>query len=294
MAQPFKNGAFMKTVDYSSYLYDDNFFVKLTKFDWFCAGVDCDIVLFVENFKKFFDCDVEDVPPRNGYRYAIRLVRGSHVFALVMYGGDNVGSRLYVQASGYESNALRDYLVIHYPDSVLIRADICLDIDEPDVFKSLFELLCRVSTQFRLNTNSVGDWVNEVGGRTFYVGSRQSPAYCRLYEKGKQLLVKNPDYVRLELECKPKNGDSRYHWFSRPASDFWGFNAWTASLFSQISGLGILPSSVKPGIVHRDSSHDRAMHFLIRQYRQTIQNELHYNGGDYILLINRLLGVCNE
>lgn len=275
-------------------LFDDNYFVSLSKFDWFCAGVDTSVVPFIDLIKKHFDADVEHSIPRNGYRYCVRIVRGSHVFAVVMYGGDNVGTRLYVQASGYEANALRDYLVMFYPDSTLIRADVCLDIDEPDVFQSLFNVLCAVSTKHRLNTNSVGDWVNAIKGRTFYIGSRQSPVYARLYEKGKQLLNGSPDYCRLELECKPKNTAAREYWFSKPAHDFWSFNSWSSDLFSRVASLDISPDSIKPGVVHRESSHDRAMHFLIRQYRQTIRNELSFNGGDYLSLISKLIGESNE
>lgn len=293
-AYTFLEASTMKKSAFESFLFEDNYFVGITKFDWFAAGVESPVVSFVDSIKTHFRADVEHVVPRNGYRYAVRIVRGVHVYATVMYGGDNVGSRLHVSASGFESNELRDFLVLHYPDSILLRADVCLDIDEPEVFDSLFKVFCNISSDFRLNTNSVGDWVNNIKGRTFYIGSRQSPAFGRMYEKGKQLLSGSPDHVRVEIECKPKNTDSRAHWFSKPAAEFFSFNSWTSALFSAISSLNIDPSSVKPGVVHRESSHDRAMHFLIKQYRQTLKNELSFNGGDYFLLINRLIGSENE
>jgi phage replication initiation protein len=41
-------------------------------------------------------------------------------------------------------------------------------------------------------------------GRTFYVGSRESATFCRVYEKGRQLGDAGSDWVRVELELKPR------------------------------------------------------------------------------------------
>lgn len=266
-------------------------FFSSARFDWFCASVLCDVQVFVDAAKLFFDCDIEHIPPRSGYRYAVKFFKGSLVHLVLMWDGPNVGDRLYVLASGFESNALRDWLVVNYPDSYLLRADVCLDIDEPDSFSSLYNLSLIASRKFRLRTANAGDWANKIQGRTFYVGSRQSPAFLRLYEKGKQLLNGSDDHSRFEFEFKPKNSSARLHWFSQSPSDFFSFNPWVSFVFSQLCSSDILPSSVLAGTDrHKDSSHDRAMHFLIKQYRNTIINELKINGGDYVLLIDRLAG----
>lgn len=270
--------------------FDQSYFVKATKFDWFCAGVEVDVVLFVQSAQQHFDADVEHCLPRNGYRYAVKLYKGALVHCIVMWGGENVGSALYVLATGYESNSLRDWLVITYPSSYLIRADICIDIDEPGCFVDLYKLALGHSREFRLKTANAGDWSNALGGRTFYCGSRQSPAFMRLYEKGKQLIKGSPDHVRLEFEFKPKNMSARLAWFSAPAAEYWTFNKWVGNFFEKLSGLPIDPSSIKVGTYHRQSDHDRAMHHLVKQYRNTIKKELTNNGGDYLLLLSRLVG----
>ncbi|QNT58748.1 replication initiation factor domain-containing protein [Neisseria musculi] len=54
---------------------------------------------------------------------------------------------------------------------------------------------------------SVGtDWESNNGkGKTYYVGSRESSKYVRVYEKGKQLGDKQSPWVRFEIEFKAKD-----------------------------------------------------------------------------------------
>ena len=50
------------------------------------------------------------------------------------------------------------------------------------------------------------DWESNNGkGKTYYIGSRESSKFVRVYEKGKQLGDKNSDWVRFEIEFKSKD-----------------------------------------------------------------------------------------
>lgn len=50
-----------------------------------------------------------------------------------------------------------------------------------------------------------GDWKRPNGkGRTLYIGSRQSPQYCRIYEKGKQLGDPESNWLRTEIQFSAK------------------------------------------------------------------------------------------
>ena len=52
------------------------------------------------------------------------------------------------------------------------------------------------------------DWEpesTEGKGKTYYVGSRESSKFCRIYEKGKQLGDVNSNWVRFEIEFKAKD-----------------------------------------------------------------------------------------
>mgnify|MGYP003599080441 FL=1 len=50
------------------------------------------------------------------------------------------------------------------------------------------------------------DWESNNGkGKTYYVGSRESSKFVRIYEKGKQLGDKSSDWVRFEIEFKSKD-----------------------------------------------------------------------------------------
>ena len=50
------------------------------------------------------------------------------------------------------------------------------------------------------------DWESNNGkGKTYYVGSRESSKFVRVYEKGKQLGDKQSSWVRFEIEFKSKD-----------------------------------------------------------------------------------------
>lgn len=88
----------------------------------------------------------------------------------------------------------------------ITRVDIAID------FQGDFESYYRLCSEFRkkrgVKSSTVGDWEDGEDGRTYYIGSRKSESYIRLYEKGKERACRGiegvpPDLLRLELEFKP-------------------------------------------------------------------------------------------
>lgn len=67
------------------------------------------------------------------------------------------------------------------------------------------------------------DWESNNGkGKTYYVGSRESSKYVRVYEKGKQLGDKASDWVRFEIEFKAKDIVIPFEVLTAPGEYFGG------------------------------------------------------------------------
>ena len=129
-----------------------------------------------------------------------------------------------------------------------------------------------VKGKHRLKGERKGDWEDfpELG-RSQYLGSPQSVAMLRLYEKGKQ-----PEYrhlphlgnlVRAEIQVRPaKEAKSEYSQLT--AADAWGASAWSREL----AGL-ILLDHVEPhpaGTIWRKTSLERRTAWVCTQAGPTL------------------------
>lgn len=122
------------------------------------------------------------------------------------YGANRKNMHLSIACSGwlspYFKRALKDIGVPYW----ITRVDVAVD------FIGDFEAYHKICSDFRrkrgVKSSTVGDWEDGADGRTYYMGSRKSESYIRLYEKGKERICKGlegvpPDLLRLELEFKP-------------------------------------------------------------------------------------------
>ena len=122
------------------------------------------------------------------------------------YGSTREGMHMSIATSGTDTVLLKDFLAKYNITYVITRADIAAD------FLGSFEKIYRACSNFRkrrgLKSQLAGDWEDGKAGRTFYMGSRSSESFMRLYEKGKELQLKGygapDDLLRLELEFKPQ------------------------------------------------------------------------------------------
>lgn len=274
-------------------------------FDWFAVGVEFSSLNHFKSTVEAYhqNVDYQQIQARNGYETALKVSCTGMVFT-ASFGGPNVGSRMLLQASGAEAEPFRAWFLRLVDtrgkreslDPVLIRADVAIDFDEPGVFDALTRILESVAKSNRLKKSCLGDWIapNDPKGRTLYVGSRQSPVMVRLYEKGKTLLEVRPDLARLELEIKPKKLAPRREYVTLEARDLVFCNAWSTDLYTRISGAEPWSYPCPPGTVHRETDHERAFAHLVKQYRDTIKTELDNLGGDYMMLLERLLGIGSK
>ena len=282
-------------------LVNQNYVLGGLFFDWFAVGVECSFPHLLALLECSRDnVDFQQITPRSGYEQAFKVF-GTGINFVAMFGGSNVGTRMMLQASGSDAEPFRDWFLACFTDDdhalsrydpVLIRADVAVDFDEPGVFGDLTKVLIGVSESHRLKKACLGDWISpsDPKGRTLYVGSRQSPVMCRLYEKGKTLVDVRPDLARLEIEIKPKRAKARSQYVTLSARDLVFCNAWTTALFVSLSGVSYESAALPPGTVHRDTDHERAFAHMVKQYRSTIKKELDILGGDYMMLLKSLLG----
>lgn len=140
-----------------------------------------------------------------GYDEALTLkIDGDRV--LTIYKGGNSGTRC-LESTGSFSGLLRDVLVLSGVEFRPSRMDACLDYDEEGLSDTLFDFAKTFAQQHDLKINMQGDW-HRGRARTLYIGSRSSPVFMRIYEKGHKAIdegneTASPHWVRIEVECKP-------------------------------------------------------------------------------------------
>lgn len=262
-------------------------------FDWYSAGVTDSPDYILGRLQDGFPMsDIELAKPRNGYEQAASLVRGSNTLCEALWGG-NTGDRVLVVGTGQNAAPVASLVRSEWPDHHLIRGDVCEDFDEPDAFPILSEMMFNVADQHRLKVSHQGDWHRCEEGRTLYVGSRKSPVFCRLYEKGLEHRSKgwNPaasrDWVRLEIEVKPKKNDARKLLATLQPDDFMGCSPWTRDV-SRMLFDSSLEAITGLGTIRRLSDRDRALAAMVRQYGKHLES-LKSDEGSWCA-VGRILG----
>lgn len=125
-------------------------------------------------------------------------------------------------------------------------------------------------------------------GKTDYLGSRSSPVFGRIYEKGKQVLSRGdhvewdevPEglgpagldgWVRCEIEVKPKHPLARESLARMSPDEVWGCCAWANELRSEMGHLAAPRFDV--GSVWRPSNTERLYRALLRQYGRFLDEQ---------------------
>lgn len=246
------------------------------KFDAFVFRVELDVFDVCQLFESLgFSLDAGS--PQYGYRYCYKLELAGGHHGIIQYGGDSVGSGVYVSVMGSHSGRVRDAVLSAGWAGVLIRADVALDFNGAHYFDLLSDDLIALAKTKTLKTATVGDWVQGVDGRTLYVGSRTSAFMIRLYEKYKQRGVDTggDETIRLELEIKPYK-HARIAAFTLTASELVG----SSSVYSPIYEKYIeINEGLTLNNIRKETSHESALRQLVIQYQATIKKQLAIDGG---------------
>lgn len=278
------------------------------RFDWYAATVRADPAALLRTLADTFGGDVHNGKPKQGYARGDFIKRDGSTIVTMYSGGRN--GHPHVFASSDDTQQLVDFLRqtdergrALWPHHVT-RMDAAYDFDGPDTWDRLFPVVRDLALGdlvdgeyvrypgderrrvMPIKVSQAGDWINtgpDGPGRTFYVGSFQSAVLVYLYEKGKQqrgLAIDggadiSPDWVRLEARIRPEGAARMKAASSAPASGF-GYADWSRELLRRVLGQDVDRTHIK---ARRESDHERAMHWLIRQYGEHLATEADMVGG---------------
>lgn len=195
--------------------------------------------------------------------------------AMVEYGGHNSG--VHITTSGYYSarvaSILRSFGV--RPS----RVDVAIDVYDPTqghrYYSQQTKRIIRFAKSEGLKINMVGDWATGKGGRTLYIGSRDSVCQLCVYEKGIQLSLDsdiaptNPNWTRFEFRFRP-DSKARNGLYSFTPTEWLGSVRWVRSVLELLNIDVSKSKSIRAPKQRPDS--DRARYFMAKQYGNTIEH----------------------
>jgi hypothetical protein len=235
-------------------------------------------------------------PGRFNYLHASTVTLGDDRIATVLHGGPN--GQPNVEASGEQAPALADLLRSKGPHRVT-RCDVAVDLYGQGVYRQLEAIGLAIAEQHRLKSQRIHHPLNEHLGSTLYLGSRKSPLFARIYEKGKADAAKYghqdadlDPWVRLELEVKPEK-EMKALASTLPPEAFWGCGVWTRQLAQEALSMTSEPIPFRP---LRRSNNDLAYYHACEQYAQVFRKRcmVHHNGNREEFLRDLLARVFDE
>lgn len=231
---------------------------------------------------------------RHGYDRALSffadyLDEGSPVFE-VWTGGDSQGGRSTLDV--HPASAIRDVLTHLVQLSrggvefFCTRLDLAMDFDGWTYAAAEAEVLA-LYTAWPYEGRKPGmmkhDDMGSGLGCTLYVGTRTSPCFLRLYEKGKQMRdASRPHWLRFEFEIKPKDENYRREYWSLIESG-------QQDLIPQFYNLGVGVHRLLTGelverrrieVVEKIRDFDDRVDVMLYQYGGLIGEMMSRAGGD--------------
>lgn len=172
------------------------------------SSVDLPLEVLVAELSVALQAEPRTCRPVNGgrgYQHAVELVDPAteRRYCMVMYGSAHAKPHVYAQGTEeYDSPATYAALQSRCRDLwTPSRIDVALDFEDDLWFEVIQPELLQIALRRGAEIDQKGDWARGKS-RTFYVGSRTSTFYVRLYEY-RQHHGYGPA-VRLEVEVKAK------------------------------------------------------------------------------------------
>lgn len=232
----------------------------MAKFDWYEATFfeknPLDLVREIELAHPF--ALIEPDRPQHGYRVGQVFKHGGEPMARVWWEG-NEG--VHVSTTSSHAHRLAPLLRgqgVHYPT----RVDACEDWVEQGLFDRMAAHLIAYAVGNRITITQLGDWVRGQA-RTLYLGSKHSAVRLVLYEKGYEQGA-NPDWVRLEVRCRPKGRRNRLMFSVLTPGQVFGAAKWVVAALEGLGWDHLQALSI--GTVYRPSDDERARRVLLKQY----------------------------
>lgn len=245
------------------------------QFDWYAATVpekDANRVIdYMASLQPLGS--IESARPRHGYE-GQTVIRGEDgdVWASILHGGTN-GINVY--GSGASANVVADAIREAWPWHMVSRADVASDMRGEGVFEQLVPVCQRVMRGHGVTGRQLRDDDPEKGV-TYYMGSRSSQTFGRLYEKGKEQYAKTKDkkyleyldWIRLELETKPQK-QNRLECSQYSPDQFWGMSRWARTIAQEV----LSHEAAKVGVsLYKVSDTMLSRMHLVRQYYKMLDH----------------------
>lgn len=269
-------------------------------FDWYACSLDHSPDEIMTGLLSSYPHGTwEHVKPKHGYSEGMALVLPDLSFAATLWwGGASQGAAVYAFATGSNAHTFASVIRSLYPVHRLVRADIAVDYNHSLAWVSLYHLAVYLHKDkfVRNPPHYIGDLGKEAvdtphgRNRTIYLGSRESVHMVRIYEKGKKDNPSLPDWVRVEVEFKPR-GNARYAYASATPAECLA----ATSLGSELLRALFDSSALRPcpaGAVRGLTDFERSANALVAQWspfiRKLLQERFH---GDLGACMVFLLGL---
>lgn len=246
------------------------------RFDWYAATIQAPPLEVIGTLKEAFGAEVKSTRGLHGYKEGFDIVGPSGTLAKVLSGGKNGDPHAW--ASGEDTDQFVELVREVWPDGhTVTRMDSAEDFQGGglETWEKLNNACLSVADSLRLKVSQAGDYHRLEDGRTLYVGSRKSPVFIRLYEKGKQLRAKvsygaeliPDDWCRLEAQIRPQKEAKKVAAYVTP-EQAWGFSSWTTELAKRCMSLNVPRVKMR---VWREADDERAFNFMVRQYSNMLK-----------------------
>lgn len=269
------------------------------RFDWYQATIEDTPAHTIETLKKLGHEVRQADGPAKAYRYKQgweihHNQRG--VVARIFAGGN--GEKPHALASSDETDVFVDLVRNEWSERHLVtRMDAAQDFNEAGAYPRLYRVARKVAKARRMRFPAIADKLNPESGRTQYIGAKGSDYLGRLYEKGweqmakvKGLLpgmrletilntstgeqVKPEDWVRLELQARPKGEEARRLAAVATPEQAWTFTEWTQELAREAMALDLERFYIRTRKMSKD---EEAVRWMCHQYGgqlSRLQNDL--------------------
>lgn len=267
------------------------------RFDWYAATIMERPNRLIGLLAARLAGSVVATNPHHGYAEAVHIKDGDRVLATVYHGGMFPWPHAF--ASSDETDAFVEVVRDVWPnDHAVTRMDAALDFDAgAGTFSDLLAICTTLAAGTRLDgderkrcskigVRNVGDWTFNTGGRTLYLGSTSSAVQARLYEKGIEIRQKaatvnvqrddvSDNLTRLEVQVRP-DGPARRRAAHGSPEDAFGYAEWSRELLRRVNGAGVERVHIRE---RRESDHERAMRWVVTQYRRHFIHAAELAGG---------------
>lgn len=229
------------------------------------------------------DVDIRSVPARNGWRHAVQLHHGPHVYCTIsMQNSATVKKCFNLQFTGSDSTRGAEIARRLFPGHSVTRVDVAIDAcfspSSSGLSTGVVLAACvDVAVSHQLSTTMLGDWSGrDQSGRTLYIGSAKSALRARVYEKGRQpdTLPADPDWLRFELVYRPKGQALRQQAsILTPydiAASFPAFYEIVKTYYHDLGDLAI-PVQLSETYDRHNLDVDRALEHMFTQYGKSLR-----------------------